>query len=186
VTSYCACSRCAPHHVAQAGVALIEMLQQMKGWVAEIPPAQQAQRFGNTAFRIWHDRVTTVWRSDYVSQSRMCRLDAQAADGFLATLLPEPLAHYASEIKVACNFSANPAVLFSLLLPHPAVGVLDGFLRQPPAHRLRNRSARHTAQPADNADALRAKRAGPGLGLRPRAVLCNHAGGSVQDRSSDA
>ena len=60
---------------------LTNMLIEMKGWVADIPAVVQAQRFGNTAFRTWHKRAT------------------QAADEFIAGLLPEEHQGVANEIK---------------------------------------------------------------------------------------
>jgi len=35
----------------------VAMLGQMEGWVDEIPPEQQAMRFGNRAFKDWHARM---------------------------------------------------------------------------------------------------------------------------------
>ena len=39
------------------------MLEELYNWVADIPPVQQPMRFGNTAFRTWHARLTEVRRS---------------------------------------------------------------------------------------------------------------------------
>lgn len=41
---------------------LIEMLADLEKWVDEIPPIQQPMRFGNKAFRSWHDRLSKVMK----------------------------------------------------------------------------------------------------------------------------
>jgi len=58
-------------------------MTQAKGWVADIPPIQQAMRFGNKAFRSWHSRMMA------------------ALPAFLASLLGEELvaAGAASELS---------------------------------------------------------------------------------------
>ena len=38
---------------------LIEWFNEAKGWVAEIPLVKQASRFGNLAYRTWHERMVT-------------------------------------------------------------------------------------------------------------------------------
>ena len=39
---------------------LVEMLNELYDMVDDIPPVQQPMRFGNTAFRTWHTRLTEV------------------------------------------------------------------------------------------------------------------------------
>ena len=36
---------------------VLAILDTLKGWVVEIPPEDQPQRFGNKAFRVWHARL---------------------------------------------------------------------------------------------------------------------------------
>jgi serine/threonine-protein phosphatase 2A activator len=38
-------------------VAILKVLHEMSTWTAEIPPLQQAQRFGNKAFKAWYERL---------------------------------------------------------------------------------------------------------------------------------
>ena len=45
-------------------VATLDLLDTLKGWVDEIPPLLQPQRFGNKAFKIWHDKLHQVYGSD--------------------------------------------------------------------------------------------------------------------------
>lgn len=37
---------------------ILQELDQMRKWVDEIPPVQQAMRYGNKAFKTWHERMT--------------------------------------------------------------------------------------------------------------------------------
>ena len=39
----------------------MKILDTMSGWVDDIPPIDQPQRFGNKAFRQWHDKLKEVW-----------------------------------------------------------------------------------------------------------------------------
>lgn len=39
---------------------VIEMLDKLDEWIAEIHPVEQPQRFGNTAFRTWHEKLQEV------------------------------------------------------------------------------------------------------------------------------
>lgn len=73
----------APHPRSPAISVLCELMTQAKGWVADIPPIQQAMRFGNKAFRSWHSRMMA------------------ALPAFLASLLGEELvaAGAASELS---------------------------------------------------------------------------------------
>ena len=36
---------------------LLDCLSQLSSWVDEIPPLEQTMRYGNVAFRDWHDRL---------------------------------------------------------------------------------------------------------------------------------
>ncbi|KJE92454.1 serine/threonine-protein phosphatase 2A activator 2 [Capsaspora owczarzaki ATCC 30864] len=48
----------APCHESQVAKGLLELLETVHGWVAEIPPAtDHSSRFGNPAFRQWMDRL---------------------------------------------------------------------------------------------------------------------------------
>lgn len=40
--------------------SLVEMLKRIGSWVDDIPPTEQPHRFGNKAFRTWHQRLVTV------------------------------------------------------------------------------------------------------------------------------
>jgi len=37
----------------------VQVIQEMEGWIADIPPQTQAQRFGNKAFRTWFEKLKT-------------------------------------------------------------------------------------------------------------------------------
>ncbi|XP_052790746.1 serine/threonine-protein phosphatase 2A activator-like [Mya arenaria] len=37
--------------------SLLKLLDMMEGWIAKFPPVEQPQRFGNTAFRDWFDKL---------------------------------------------------------------------------------------------------------------------------------
>ncbi|KAK9510710.1 hypothetical protein O3M35_005445 [Rhynocoris fuscipes] len=45
------------YHLSPIVEAVLALLGTFKGWVSEIPPIQQPQRFGNKAFRTWYDRL---------------------------------------------------------------------------------------------------------------------------------
>lgn len=36
------------------------MLETLDGWIAEFPPLDNPQRFGNKAFRQWHEKLLQV------------------------------------------------------------------------------------------------------------------------------
>jgi Phosphotyrosyl phosphatase activator len=40
---------------------LSKMLDDFDKWIDETPPIQQPMRFGNKAFRTWHDKIGKVW-----------------------------------------------------------------------------------------------------------------------------
>jgi len=40
--------------------SLVHLLERLDGWIDEIPPVQQPQRFGNKAFRLWFQKLTDV------------------------------------------------------------------------------------------------------------------------------
>lgn len=46
-----------PCHQSSTTDAIVSILQTLTQWVEEIPPAQQASRYGNVAYRTWHDRL---------------------------------------------------------------------------------------------------------------------------------
>jgi serine/threonine-protein phosphatase 2A activator len=39
---------------------VLSLLDELDGWINEIPPLQTAQRFGNLAFRTWGKRLEEV------------------------------------------------------------------------------------------------------------------------------
>ena len=43
--------------VSQAAARVLNALDEMRVWVAEIPPVTQAMRYGNKAFKTWHTRM---------------------------------------------------------------------------------------------------------------------------------
>ena len=47
----------APRDASAPAQALLRGLDEMGGWVDEIPPIQQAMRYGNAAFKTWHARL---------------------------------------------------------------------------------------------------------------------------------
>jgi len=63
--------------------ALLDVLAQLAAWVDEIPPAQQAMRYGNKAFRTWHARLV-------VEAPRLCEslCHAPGAAGAQVELAP--------------------------------------------------------------------------------------------------
>ena len=49
-----------PHEQSERVRLIVELMERAKGWIDEIPPIQQAMRFGNKAFRTWHARMMEV------------------------------------------------------------------------------------------------------------------------------
>ncbi|GAM21031.1 hypothetical protein SAMD00019534_042060, partial [Acytostelium subglobosum LB1] len=47
----------APCTVSQATESILNMLDIMSGWIDEIPPLAQPMRYGNKAYRTWHQRM---------------------------------------------------------------------------------------------------------------------------------
>ena len=52
-------------HNFQSVENFIKILDTLSGWVNDIPPIDQPQRFGNKAFRQWHDKLKEVWSEMY-------------------------------------------------------------------------------------------------------------------------
>ena len=46
--------------ISKAVKKLLELLQSLSGWVENIKPIDQEQRFGNKAYRDWHAKMTEV------------------------------------------------------------------------------------------------------------------------------
>ncbi|XP_065917156.1 serine/threonine-protein phosphatase 2A activator-like [Dysidea avara] len=46
-----------PYPASKTVEAFIKILDTLESWVEEIPPIDQPQRFGNKAFRQWHDKL---------------------------------------------------------------------------------------------------------------------------------
>ncbi|XP_019453879.1 PREDICTED: serine/threonine-protein phosphatase 2A activator [Lupinus angustifolius] len=46
-----------PCHVSQTVTAIVSILETLTLWVDEIPPVQQAARYGNIAYRTWHEKL---------------------------------------------------------------------------------------------------------------------------------
>ena len=53
---------------------ILDAFDRMSGWIDEIPPNQQAQRYGNTAFRTWHGRLV-----EYAPQLMQSLIDSRAS-----------------------------------------------------------------------------------------------------------
>ena len=45
---------------------IMDMLSVLDGWIDEIPPFEEAQRYGNKAFRVWMERIETVGTHNFV------------------------------------------------------------------------------------------------------------------------
>ena len=46
--------------VAAPLAAIVELLDELDKWIDELPPIEQPMRFGNKAFRTWHERLVEV------------------------------------------------------------------------------------------------------------------------------
>lgn len=69
-----------PCHVSSAVSTIVDVIEKLITFVDEIPPAPQAARYGNVAYRTWHDRMS----SD--------------AESFMLMLLPADLRNAAVEL----------------------------------------------------------------------------------------
>ena len=49
-------------HDESVVVGLINLFEELDKWISEIPLVEQQQRFGNKAFREWHDRLKEVFK----------------------------------------------------------------------------------------------------------------------------
>ena len=49
-------------HDESVVVGLINLFEELDKWISEIPLVEQQQRFGNKAFREWHDRLKQVFK----------------------------------------------------------------------------------------------------------------------------
>ncbi|KAL8153800.1 hypothetical protein V2J09_011560 [Rumex salicifolius] len=47
-----------PCQISPIVQSVIHVIEQMLGWIDEIPPAAQSSRYGNLSFRVWHGRMT--------------------------------------------------------------------------------------------------------------------------------
>ena len=50
------------HDEESVVVGLINLFEELDKWISEIPLVEQQQRFGNKAFREWHDRLKEVFK----------------------------------------------------------------------------------------------------------------------------
>lgn len=48
-----------PCHVSSTVEVIISILQTLSDYVDEIPPAPQSSRYGNVAYRTWHERMSS-------------------------------------------------------------------------------------------------------------------------------
>ncbi|XP_019448850.1 PREDICTED: serine/threonine-protein phosphatase 2A activator-like isoform X1 [Lupinus angustifolius] len=46
-----------PCHVSEHVTAIVQILETLTMWINEIPPVQQAVRYGNVAYRTWHAKM---------------------------------------------------------------------------------------------------------------------------------
>ncbi|KAL6184139.1 hypothetical protein ACLB2K_045543 [Fragaria x ananassa] len=46
-----------PCHESPVTASIVSILETLIQWVHEIPPTQQAARYGNVSYRVWHDRL---------------------------------------------------------------------------------------------------------------------------------
>ncbi|KAL3652826.1 hypothetical protein CASFOL_002507 [Castilleja foliolosa] len=69
-----------PCHVSPASETLISIFRKLVEYVDEIPPAPLAARYGNTSYRVWHERMSGE------------------AEGFMLMLLPPDLQEAAVEL----------------------------------------------------------------------------------------
>ncbi|KAK6122483.1 hypothetical protein DH2020_043769 [Rehmannia glutinosa] len=69
-----------PCHVSPAVETLVSILQKLVAYVDEIPPAPLTARYGNVAYRVWHERMSGD------------------AEGFMLMLLPPDLRDAAVEL----------------------------------------------------------------------------------------
>eukprot|EP00959_Pyramimonas_sp_CCMP1952_P187602 3922553-Pyramimonas_sp.AAC.1 len=44
--------------ISESVEAIVSMLSRISSWIAEIPPVEQSMRYGNTAFRTFHERLS--------------------------------------------------------------------------------------------------------------------------------
>ena len=68
-------------HVSETTEKIVQLLATLEGWVDEIPPIEQPQRFGNKAYRTWYERLQTQ------------------ADQLVTALLPEDQNEASVELK---------------------------------------------------------------------------------------
>lgn len=70
-----------PPLLPQVVQAIDNFMLDAAGWIAEYPPIQQPMRFGNKAYRLWHERLQT------------------SIEPFLLTILAENQHQYIPELK---------------------------------------------------------------------------------------
>lgn len=73
---------------------LVDMLNELHSWVDDVPPAQQPMRFGNTAFRTWHARLTE--RSEELVQ----RVLGEEHLDYVKELAPYLLGSFGHEVRI--------------------------------------------------------------------------------------
>jgi serine/threonine-protein phosphatase 2A activator len=68
--------------ISEAVANTIKVLDTLSGWIDEIPPSADSQRFGNTAFRLWIDRLR------------------ESSSKLHSELMPTMLHKFISEVKI--------------------------------------------------------------------------------------
>ena len=111
-----------PHPRSPAITTLCTLMTQAKGWVADIPPIQQAMRFGNKAFRTWHSRLMQALPA-FLSELLGAELVAAGAASELSAYLDESFGNQ-QRIDYGTGHELN-FVLFLLCLRRLSVVVGD-------------------------------------------------------------
>lgn len=94
--------------------ALVEMLKELETWVDVIPPTEQASRFGNVAFRTWHQKLS-VEASCLVAAVLAAADDVEDSDGSMAEELAAYLeTSFGNETRI--DYGTGHEAHFCLLL----------------------------------------------------------------------
>lgn len=93
-----------PCHVSPVLSRLLSFLGEMGAWVDALPPLAQPMRYGNRAFRSWHERLIR-------EASRMCHSLLSSADAGAAAAGEAAAGEAAAAAAPSAASSAAPALL---------------------------------------------------------------------------
>jgi len=101
---------------------LVGILDELEKWLSEFPPLVQPMRFGNKAFKQWHERLVERGEGLLRDVFKQTTAAAERADSLAADLAPYLLTSFGDERRIDYG-TGHEASFFALLFALGAAGV---------------------------------------------------------------